>query len=137
MTDEEKEAIENIIDTSLKEKTRGVCTISVEYLENIKQYLQTQQEEIEILKQEKATAWEEWNIINEYCEQEKQKYKAEIEKKDRIIEEIIGELENNHCSIRDIVAEEICDDRCIGNNDWTCFKHIKEYFINKVEKENK
>ncbi len=42
-----KEAIEDIIDTSLKEKSRGVCTISVEYLKNIKEYIQTQQAEIE------------------------------------------------------------------------------------------
>jgi hypothetical protein len=50
MTDKEKEAIENIIDTSLKEKSRGVCTLSVEYLKNIKEYIQTQQEAIELLR---------------------------------------------------------------------------------------
>ena len=62
---------------------------------------------------------------------------SELEKKDKIIDKILLEMADNHCSIRDIVAEEICDDRCVGNNEWTCFKHIKEYFTNKVEREGK
>ena len=59
----------------------------------------------------------------------------ELEKKDKMIDLILEEIVNNHCSIRDIVAEEICDDRCVGNNNWTCFKHIKEYFERKVEED--
>ena len=61
--------------------------------------------------------------------------KAEIEKKDKIIDLMLEEMVNNHCSIRDIVEEEICDDRCIENNNWTCFKHIEQYFEKKAEEE--
>lgn len=91
-------------------------------IDKIINLIQAQQEEIEILKQEKATAWEEWNILNEYCEQEEQKYKAEIEKKDKIIDEMAEYLYE--------------DDNIFG---FGIFKEIntpekiKEYFKKKVE----
>ena len=56
-----------------------------EDLETVLNLIEKQQAEIESLEQEKQEAWEEWNNIDNYCEQEKQKYKAEIEKKDKII----------------------------------------------------
>lgn len=101
-----------------------------EAIETILNLIQTQQEEIEILKQEKATAWEEWNIIDEYCEQEKPKYKAELEKKEKIIEEMAKSMsENMYC---DFIRTT--DDKCAITECRNCFK---EYFINKVEKEKK
>lgn len=105
MTDEEKKATDDLFSLThingyinlYDQKKANICTSYLKRWQNgvkvLLNLIKTQQEEIEILKQEKATAWEEWNILNEYCEQEEQKYKAEIEKKDEIINNSINEIE--------------------------------------------
>lgn len=127
--------------------------------------IQTQQAEIEHLKQEKATAWEEWNNIDQYCDQEKQKYKAEIEKKDTLIHtmqaefERLEDLEDNTDMLKlelkkkdkmiDEMAtyiatldieEDICEktknEHCDQMNFGECEDCIKQYFERKVENGN-
>lgn len=57
----------------------------------------------------------------------------ELAKKDKVIELMTDAMAKNHCSIIDIVQEYICNNRCVGNNDWNCKKCIKQYFEKKVE----
>lgn len=72
MTDKEKEAIERLkLDITKPLYYREQTIVNVDDLETVLNLIQTQQEEIEHLKQEKATAWEEWNNIDQYCDQEK------------------------------------------------------------------
>lgn len=58
---------------------------------------------------------------------------AELEKKEKMIDELISAMAKNHCSITDVVQDYICDHRCVGNDDWDCYKCIKQYFEKKVE----
>lgn len=60
------------------------------------------------------------------------KLREELQLKDKMIKELVLALVSNHCSIQDIVREEICDNRCVGNDNWTCEKCIKEYFTKKA-----
>lgn len=56
-----------------------------------------------------------------------------IEKQDKMIDKLTEAMENEHCSIKNIVNEVICDHkRCIGNA-IQCRDCIKEYFERKVE----
>lgn len=59
----------------------------------------------------------------------------EIEKKDKITNEMSNAMAKIHCGIADVIEEEICDKKCIGNNDWHCETCIKQYF-EKKEKNN-
>lgn len=65
--------------------------------------------------------------------EEKQK---ELERKDKIIDEMAEAMENNYCSIEDVVSEIICDKnnpkRCTGTA-MQCKDCIKQYFLEKVE----
>jgi hypothetical protein len=103
MTDKEEKAIERCNQLIKVEHANWIGISNQVAIETVLNLIQTQQAEIDILKQEKATAWEDWNIINEYCEQEKQKYKAEIEKKDKIIDNSINEIEK----IRQYFSEDL------------------------------
>jgi hypothetical protein len=103
MTDKEAIAIERCNQLIKVEHANWIGISNQVAIETVLNLIQTQQAEIDILKQEKATAWEDWNIINEYCEQEKQKYKAEIEKKDKIIDNSINEIEK----IRQYFSEDL------------------------------
>lgn len=58
----------------------------------------------------------------------------ELEKKDKIISEMSNAMAKNYCCIANVVEEEICDKKCIGNNDWHCETCIKQYFERKAEK---
>lgn len=59
----------------------------------------------------------------------------ELEKKDKIISEMSNAMAKIHCGIADVIKEEICDEKCVGNNDWHCETCIKQYFEREV-KEN-
>lgn len=148
MTDEEKQAIEYIdkivSDCENRWKQLGyTCNlydgdepIPVDVYKTVLNLIEKQQTEIKNLKQEKATAWEEWNIINEYCEQEEQKYKYLYQKaldctiksdrenleKDKIIDEMAGYMATHKCWIYDF--------------EQAFSKDIREHFERKVE-ENK
>lgn len=82
-------------------------------------YIKKQQESVEICK------------ICKYRDKYRQ-LEADLYKANKIIDEMAKAMAENHCSIQDIVQEEICDNRCIGNNDWECEKCIKQYFEEKV-----
>ncbi len=141
MTD--KEAIEilkddeiYITDSFYREFRTTIADKYTKAFETVLNLIQTQHEEIEILKQEKATAWEEYNNIDQYCDQEKQKHKEEIEKKDKIIDLMSWAMTHE-----EVPQDEYCicrntDCEVVGGNR-ECKNCIKEYFINKVEKENK
>ena len=58
----------------------------------------------------------------------------ELEKKDKIISEMSNAMAKNYCCIANVVEEEICDKKCIGNNDWHCETCIKQYFERKAER---
>lgn len=68
------------------------------------------------------------HLIQAYKEQQ-----AEMKKKDKIISEMSNAMAKNYCCIANVVEEEICDKKCIGNNDWHCETCIKQYFERKVE----
>lgn len=76
------------------------------------------------------------NNRNKQLREDKKKLKIKLEKKDKIIDELISSMAENHCSIKDIVREDICDDKCIGNNNWSCYECIKQYFERRIEDGN-
>jgi len=114
----DKEQIEKLLDCSdcgLKECI--TCEITYTDKKNIKEYI----------KQLEADSYETNNIINQYIE--------EIEKKDRIIDEIAKELESisGTCPLDmylDTYWEKYNDCSKCKNTYAKCFK---EYFTKKVE----
>lgn len=112
MTDKEKEAIQTFeffLDDISK---NGGCTIDIDF---------QHKKEYEAM----------WKIVNLIPTQQE-----EIEKKDKIIDEMVKyisdlDIDEDIC-MKNVVNTEICNEEYSN-----CKECIKEYFINKVEKENK
>lgn len=127
MTDEQKRALE-----VLENVCTDDCVNKAFVVEPIKQLIQTQQEEIEDLK------WK--NKI--YVKSIKSHANA-MEKKDKVIDEMAKPI-YDYTSLEVVIncpAEydgyynmDLCKMNLAERN---CIKCIKEYFINKVEKESK
>lgn len=137
MNEKEKQAIER-----LERGTTDSYVIIKKDVRILLNLLEKQQAEIESLEQEKQEAWEEWNNIDNYCEQEKQKYKAKIEKKDNAVRNIVQRLENDIKNITKTKADGKHSDYYSRNRlkaYKTKTKEIKEYiekqyFNQKIEK---
>lgn len=108
-------------------------------IETVLNLLEKKQTEINFLKEEKETAWQEWNDMNEYCNQEKEQHKAELEKKDKVINEMANAL-YDYANLGVLIkcpAEyngryymDLCKMNLVDRN---CLVCIKEYFERKVE----
>ena len=156
MTDKEKEAIKNVtkilnkkIDLKIYSHTdykiinKAYKIYTDNDIRTVLNLIQTQQEEIERLKKtELKTKGGGIKVTLEGLldiEKKMLELEAELEKKDKIIDEMasfIGAYE-----LDEKISKTYCDgtlDNCKHKEDaGTCRACIKEYFINKVEKENK
>lgn len=140
MLEEEKEAIE-IVDNKIWNLMNTVCGNCIiedyerdnyqEAIEIVLNLLKKQDKEINCLEQEKQDAWEEWNNLEQSSYEEEKRLKAEIEKKDKIINFMVV------C----ILAREIGKPYCQFNEKCTKYEHgrntycrdcIIQYFENKV-----
>ncbi len=97
-------------------------------LEDVSDLIQKQQEEIEKLKIDKQEAWNEWNDLEQGSYEEENKLKAKIEKKDKIIDEMLQEF-------TDCEFEFKCSSCCIEcEKDYDqLYECNKQYFEKKVE----
>lgn len=140
MLEEEKEAIE-IVDNKIWNLMNTVCGNCIiedyerdnyqEAIEIVLNLLKKQDKEINCLEQEKQDAWEEWNNLEQSSYEEEKRLKAEIEKKDKIIDFMAV------C----ILAREIGKPYCQFNEKCTKYEHgrniycrdcIIQYFESKV-----
>ena len=137
MTDGEKKAIDDLFSLThingyinlYDQEKANIYTSNLKRWQNgvkvLLNLMQTQQEEINDLK---------WR--NEIYVKSIKSHKSEIEKKDKIIDEMANHIvtsDSNLCQYLDMTT------KCkyyAGENKKTCDKCIKEYFIHKVEEEN-
>lgn len=126
MNEKEKKTIEKIERQILIGECEKAIGIPV-YISDLKialNLLKKKDVEIHCLEEEKQNAWEEWNNIEQSSYEEKEKLKTEIEKKDKIIDEMAKYIDFDkmdfQCST--LCVKENCKEEC-----------IKEYFERKVE----
>lgn len=147
MTDEEKKAIDDLFSLThingyinlYDQKKANIYTSDLKRWQNsvkvLLNLIQTQQEEIEKKDALINTMGAEFERLED-LEDNTDMLKLELQKKDKIIDEMAKyiaslDMEEDIC-VKNVANTELCNEEYSN-----CKECVKEYFINKVEKESK
>lgn len=138
MTDEEK-AIERCNQLIKVEHSNWIGISNQKAIETVLNLIKTQQEEIKKKDGQIQVLMNRTKNLNKECQQHFDNMMDTIKEnseKDKIIDEMVKyisdlDIDEDIC-MKNVVNAEICNEEYSN-----CKECIKEYFINKVEKENK